>query len=448
MFNIHENSGENLIGIKAHDALYFVFYLFNCVAFFIGWEYWLGQYDWARDSGFWASINAPVLDFVAVGLVPLLLLALVFSASFRPTSDRLKIIFWPVIIYGIFLLWALFSWRYVYDSYFGASLKYWLRFMVWPLIAYLIVPFLFIRSRAILETVLRIWFWAGVFIALFGLSSLFFGPTGEWWRVTPYALWGWAPMGYNQNLLAEALAVILPAAVYLGWGGTVIARPLGRSNPIVSTDTMVLIYRAGAILMSLVMLLTLSRAAWLSALAVIVIYLYQRRPILSAISPAVKITGTVIMVSLLAYLAVFIFSPTSLSSNASRYDAAKVAWFYTLRSPWLGYGPGMYINVLTDTRAYVLDYGEPLDGHGFITKILLEDGFVGLALFCIFLIAVLWIVTRALKNSGQANRPLLWCLLLTVVGAIVFQLFNTSYFAVPLWLPLGVALAGATTLKH
>ena len=91
--------------------------------------------------------------------------------------------------------------------------------------------------------------------------------------------------------------------------------------------------------------------------------------------------------------------------------------------------------MLGDSYIYRLDYGDPLDGHGFIQKIILEEGYVGLILFVSFLI---WNILLLYKYRRDRYVSIM---LLTVVGAVVFQLFNTSYFNSVMWLPLGVASA-------
>ena len=88
-----------------------------------------------------------------------------------------------------------------------------------------------------------------------------------------------------------------------------------------------------------------------------------------------------------------------------------------------------------------------MDSHGFIQKILLEEGFVGLALFVIFLIIVFAELFKV--ESPVAEDGLLIPLMITMLaGVFAFQMFNTSYFSSVMWLPIGVALAAAKLSKH
>jgi O-antigen ligase len=91
---------------------------------------------------------------------------------------------------------------------------------------------------------------------------------------------------------------------------------------------------------------------------------------------------------------------------------------------------------------YTLEYGEALDAHGFIQKMLVETGIFGLVAFVGFLGWVLQTIAK------QVRRDVFYqALLCMVAGAMVFQLFNTSYLNSVLWLPIGLALAGVSLKK-
>jgi O-antigen ligase len=99
----------------------------------------------------------------------------------------------------------------------------------------------------------------------------------------------------------------------------------------------------------------------------------------------------------------------------------------------------MYIPIFESTQDYVQEFGEALESHGFMQKILLEEGMVGLILFLSILLYVLWRLWRVIHQS--TNTVLSRMFLVMVVGAMIFQLFNTSYFISVMWMPIGVALA-------
>ena len=100
----------------------------------------------------------------------------------------------------------------------------------------------------------------------------------------------------------------------------------------------------------------------------------------------------------------------------------------------------MYRLILGNTKAYVMDYGEPLEAHGFVQKILLEEGLVGLGLFVgFFVYLVIRLGRSALARGGESFLYVMFTCL--ILGEVIFQLFNTSYFNSVLWLPVGMALA-------
>ena len=139
-------------------------------------------------------------------------------------------------------------------------------------------------------------------------------------------------------------------------------------------------------------------------------------------------------------MAFFLRSSVVSSSTTARLAEIQVVSFYVLRAPWFGYGPGMYTSVLADTYAFVADFGEPLDAHGIIQKVVLETGIVGLAALSAFFGWLFAALSRLMRRESE-HRALLETLFLTVLGALVFQLFSTSYFTSILWLPVGLSFA-------
>jgi O-antigen ligase len=123
----------------------------------------------------------------------------------------------------------------------------------------------------------------------------------------------------------------------------------------------------------------------------------------------------------------------------------KISFFYANRSPLHGYGPGMFAQILGSVRDWTQEYGEALDAHGIVQKIIVEDGYVGLALillFLSFLFKKLWELYQ-----GAEDRELYVVLFMSALGAVVFQFFNTSYFTSVMWLPIGLAVSASTFLK-
>ena len=83
-----------------------------------------------------------------------------------------------------------------------------------------------------------------------------------------------------------------------------------------------------------------------------------------------------------------------------------------------------------------------MDAHGLIQKMLVETGLFGLLAFVSFLGWVVWTLIKRVRDDVFYQA-----LLCMVAGALVFQLFNTSYLNSVLWLPIGMALAGVALKK-
>ncbi len=413
--------------------------LLSTIIFFHGWEIDFSRYQWALDLPFLPSVNAPIGHIASLILFLSFLLALFFKRqTLRPLLKEKKI----VLAATVFLCASAASLLFALEPLFaGVSWYEIARWRLFPIVAFGFLPLLIIRDQVQLEKIIEVLVGVGILAALFGLSSFFMVVQPGWGRVVPYGFFGIAPFGYNHNLLAEPLVAIVPYAIWLS---------IRRQ----STS-----WFLAALLILFACLLTLSRAAWLS-LAVSAVYAWwylERKAgehpaarFKRAIqNPLVIMTASVIGVAVLAYMAIFLSSASVVkSSTASRFDAVTVVWYYAHQRPFLGFGPGSFLPLFEDTAVYVLDYGQPLDGHGFIQKILLEQGFIGLGAFVILLGTFFFRAHLSLRALTAEKRVFLLCLSASACGAVIFQLFNTSYFNANMWYPLGLLLAGSVVLRY
>ncbi len=436
------------VGVVGTAAILFIIFLVNiewglyavaATSFFYGWDIVLSQYSWTKNIYYLSSLNAPVVDFIAAVLVGGVV---VMALSKKKTFDMaaLKRVRPLLILYGLFCAVGAYAAMHAYGNAVGASLKYLVRSVVFVCVAYVVVPQLMIQDGKTLLRVLRIWFWVGVGVALFGLSSLVAVPQTGFWHVIPYQVGQFAPLGNNHNLIAQALVALVPVSLYLAWHSYQHWSKLWRW------------YLGATFGMVVVELLTLSRAGWVATLiqAALLAWL-AREKLVTLWKRHIPVWGaplTVVAGVLLLYMAVFLRSAVVTSSNTTRLELTSITAFYTARSPWVGYGPGMFIPILTDTQDYVQDFGDPLDAHGFIQKVLVEEGFLGLILFGSFLLYALGYMYMAQKKASPNSAFLLQILLVAVVGELVFQLFDTSYFTSVIWLPLGVALVAASKVHN
>jgi hypothetical protein len=429
------------------SLLFFVF-LFNIqwglyamavFGFFSNWFIYLNQYEWARNFAYIAAIDAPLIDFIAIVVALCTLVALLIGII--PVSARPFILLRKtILLYAGFIAVAVVSAGGAFDNNVGLSFKFVARPIIFVFLLYVLLPLVLVNTKALLERVLKIWVVVGVLIALFGLSSLIVVPQSEWWQVTPYGINNLAPLGYNHNLIAEVLIPIIPLA---GW----LAFEAYRRKEL---RTM-WFYLSGMGLMAVAELLTLSRAGWISFGLQSLLAAYLFRPYAKkaweAYGQYISALLALFGFALIGYMAFFLKSSIVSSSNFARLVTTQIAEFYFLRSPIIGNGPGMYIPIFANTREYVTEFGDALESHGFLQKILVEEGALGLLLFMGTLVSVLWRLVKGSRQVGIGGE-LLSVMLVMVTGAIVFQLFNTSYFTSVMWMPIGVALAAWVLYAH
>ncbi len=410
-----------------------LFYILTTVTFFTGWEISFSKYEWARNIVYLSSVNAPLGDFIGVLLFGLSFLAIIFG-RLHPVWKQKKILIKLSTLYGLFLIWSFVCALLAVDHNWISSLKYLLRNMIFVYLVFVVMPVVLIDKLETVKNILKIWFGVGLLAALFGFSSLYFFAQSGWPRVTPYGIAGFAPLGYNHNLIAEMLVVVLPAGLYLF---------LKTKNKKQKQW-----YFLGLIMTLLAALLTLSRAAWLTIFAqaavLFVVYFSEIKFRLKKITN-LNFYLILVVTAIFGYMIFFLTSPIVQSSTSSRFAMTDISFFLANRSPIHGYGPGMFVELLGSVRDWTQEYGDALDAHGIIQKIIVEDGYVGLILICIFLIYLfkkLWLVYRL-----SDDKELYMILFMSVVGAVIFQFFNTSYFTSVMWLPIGLALSAATFLK-
>ncbi|EKE07656.1 MAG: hypothetical protein ACD_18C00022G0001 [uncultured bacterium] len=276
--------------------------------------------------------------------------------------------------------------------------------------------------------VLYFWFGTGILIAIYGFLSLFLDYGVGWIGLHPFVLFNnFAPLGVNHNAIGEALVTILPLGFYLWYA---------KKRVWIGAFTIFIL---------LISIATLSRSALVSILVSFTTLAYIYRQKIKEFLPKNFFVWTVISVILLVpivwYISIFLSTNIVKSSNDSRLEMSKIAFFYIKEEPLLGHGPGTFIYMLADTEIFRYEYGDPVDSHGIIQKILLEEGVVGLLIFALFVYFILRYLWEAFsKAKKDDNKYLLLALFIMVISSLTFQLFSTSYFKAVLWLPLGISL--------
>lgn len=446
-FQQFQQLGVFLLGLLVLGALVIKvewgIYALAFFAFFHGWEIAFSDYQFTQNISFLNSLNAPLVDFIALILLPCIALAFLFRIVRKQVSwAHLKI---PTFFYACFLVVALVSALNTHTLAQGESLKYLGRPLVFIFFAFIFLPHFFIQSEVVLKRIIKMWFWLGVGIALFGLSSLFMVQQSGWLRIQPYGIGSFAPLGVNHNLIAQVLIALVPTGLWLMWEKR---RKTQEEDSTAVTQRKFSEYLFGTGLMVVVLLGTLSRAAWISLfvqmVALFFLFRDQGRVLLEK---AKKFTFPLIVLGaiFLIYMGFFLSSHVVSSSNSSRVEVTKIVMFYTHRAPWIGHGPGSFIPIIQDTYVHSVEFGDALDAHGLVQKMLMEEGILGLLFFGLFLVSSLYVVYSAQKKN---KNPLLKILFVMTLGIMVFQLFDTSYFNSLLWMPLGVALTAVGVLQE
>jgi O-antigen ligase len=147
-----------------------------------------------------------------------------------------------------------------------------------------------------------------------------------------------------------------------------------------------------------------------------------------------------------------IFSSSSAETQGStdaRAMLAGIAIELFRESPIIGVGAGTFVNHVAGTWAFIYEYGSPLDSHGYLQKLAAETGLLGLLAFTAVIITIgwyLWSTWKELKQGSDVDRTIFAYLCSGVIGAFIYQIFNTTYWTPKLWLPVGIALAASRML--
>ena len=406
--------------------------------FFHGWVINFSQYSLLQKIPLISAIDTPLVDLVAI-IMGISFIFAVLLKKFSIKKVDINAILPGIYMYGGFILISFISAKwFMFNGYTEIGLKYVLRPITFVFLAYVVLPYLLLKDqKQQYLSIIKTMFWLAVAIALFGLSSLFVVSHMGWSRIVPYQIFGISPLGTNHNQLAEVLVALVPTAWYLY---AFAKHKLEGEHAS--------LYAFVAISIMTIATLTLSRAAWvaLAVQACIAIFYLIRFHWFKVFLKDKSAFILVLFSPILAYMMFFLGSSIVTSSNVARVDAASIAYHYSKVSPWVGQGPGSFIYILADTAIFRAEYGDPLDSHGFILKMLLEQGIVGLILFVMFLLWVIGYVSNSFLHTK--DRALVLMVLCSVSGIITFQLFDTSYYSSIMWLPIGLGLAMVTGVRR
>ncbi len=391
------------------------------MAFFIpviGWSFYI------------KSMVIPFIDLVSLLALAAFALRLAYQSLFT-VRQKIKLK-WPLLFpFALFIIAASLSAVFSPEPYY--SLYYIARWLLFLYFAYIFLPYNLITSGKTLKRAIG----ALVLGALAVLANGYISLLGQDWRDSFFRLksipiFGVYPYDENQNLIAEFLNV----------GAFLILALRILSKEIRMKRFLDLLF----VLTSLGIVLTFSRAGWITLALQILIYAFYflRRKNLSWKNYLPIIFGLIIIFSPLIWKMTQLQKENT-SSTEDRWLLTTISLQALTNKPYLGYGSGEFINLVAENIRFRVKYGEPIDSHGVLQKVAAENGLIGLAALS-FLFAVLFKMAYQSLKKYQAANPWLLPLILAGAGGLFFQLFNTSYYKGKVWLPIAVALAAIRLL--
>ena len=371
-----------------------------------------------RDFYFYGLI-IPIADLVALLSLDAFLTRLAIDALFSKQEIKLR---WPLFLpFSIFFIVSLFS--IFFSEHQTNSLYYFLRWPFFLYFAYIFAPANIIKTPRILKTTTIIVFLSAMIVLIAGYISLL----GQDWqdyffRMKSINIFGSYLFGENHNLIAEFLNI---GAFFV----LIIREFLNSQRGKRLADIIFFLTASGIIL-------TFSRAGWITLFLQSLIYFFYRT------SENKKERLAMIIFSILALIIIspLLWKMSSLqakntSSTENRVLLTEIAINAFKDRPLIGHGNGEFINIVGENIRFRAKYGEPLDSHGMLQKLLAENGIIGLGAWLFLLIYLARTAFLALKRYYPKLKWMLpFCL--AAGGGLFFQFFNTSYFKGRVWLPI------------
>ncbi len=314
------------------------------------------------------------------------------------------------------------------------SIWYSFRWILFFYLAYIVLPFNIIKNKKILKNTLISFSLSALFIAGMGVQSIL---SQDWLntlaRVKPVLFFGYYPIGDNQNLIVETL---LPGIFVL------LSLKYFTKNKKSKRALDAL-----ALFIGIILLLTFSRGAWLVLFlsSTIGALIYYQKNILKYLVP---LFVSIIILFPLAFYMITLQTEYSIGigSNQSRFLLTEIAIKEFKANPLIGKGTGEYLNSVSSSIRFRAKHGDPVDSHGIIQKIMLENGFLGLLAFTFFILAIFISLFKILRKKEYLSLYL--PILVAASSVFAFEFFNTSYYKGKLWFLIALALATASLIEE
>ena len=156
-------------------------------------------------------------------------------------------------------------------------------------------------------------------------------------------------------------------------------------------------------------ILSFSRAAWISIFLQLSVWIYwkNKHSFKKYASFWLLTLISVIIILLPLFWRMQILQTDNVSSTENRWLLTEIAYEAWQEKPLIGHGAGYFMNMVADNIRFTAKYGDAIDSHGFLQKIAVEIGLIGLFSW-LFLLSVIIkkAVTRLRRYQKQASYPL------------------------------------------
>lgn len=370
------------------------------------------------------GFTLPVSDLAALLTGLGFTVNLFYRVIFKP-RDHIKFI-WP-LLFPFLMFFAANILSIIFSHNPANSFYYFLRWPLFLYVAYILIPSNIITNPKILKKTVIIVFLSALAVLVSGYLSLY----GQDWQNSFFRLksvyfWGAYPFGENHNLIAEFLNI---GAFFV----LVIKEFLTKKPGKRLADIIFVLTAVGIVL-------TFSRAGWITLFLQSAVYLYYQTKNNSRkkISLAMFALLLAIVISPLLWK-MSVLQDSNVSSTENRVLLTEISWEALKEKPLFGYGSGEFINLVDNNIRFKAKYGAPIDSHGVLQKVAAENGIIGIISWLFILV---YLARFSLLSIRKYYPKVKWVLpfALASLGGIFFQFFNTSYFKGRIWFPIALFL--------
>lgn len=378
------------------------------------------------------SLSFPVIDFIALILLMAYSSRLAYFLIFKPSKKiNLKApIFLP---FFLFLLCNLVSVFFAADPMY--SLWYFIRWPLFLYLAYIFVPYNLIKKQKTLKKLIITLAFSSVIVLIFGFLSLH----GQDWqnaffRIRSISLFAVYPFGENHNLIAEFLNVGAFFVLALSF----LAKKIRFKK----------LLNVVFVLFILGIVLTFSRSAWIVlALQMFLFGLFMLKEKNKKAKDFIWPFVIAMLILLPLMFKMTRLQEKNVSSTENRVLLTEISYEAFLEKPLTGQGSGYFIKLVDENTRFKAKYGEAIDSHGVLQKVIAENGIFALLAWIFIIIYLLKTFYKAVLNHASKN-PWLLALVLGSIGGLFFQFLNTSYYKGKVWLPIVFTLLAIKILDN